>query len=116
MAKIWQEFYCNDCSGYFRVKLDMALNIKIKMCCPNCGHPHPRATKDGQIVEYNDGIKGSYEEEVHVPKSAYSKEPFTSRIKANARDGAVIESADHIRDVRMRELWFEYFGGGQGDE
>lgn len=109
--KIWQEFYCNDCDGYWRVKLCMQLNIRVEMVCPNCGRKHPRCIKDGKIYENAD--VGSYTEEVLAPKSSYSKEPVSNRIKRNARDGAVISEAEHIRDPIMRELWLDYFGGGE---
>ena len=109
--KLWQEFFCNDCDGHFRVKLNMALNIRVEMVCPNCGRKHPRALKDGRIIESHGDGSSSYVEEIIVPKSAYSKEPFTSKIKPNARDGAVIDSAEHIRDVTMWQMWLEHFGG-----
>jgi hypothetical protein len=69
-----QEFYCNDCDGYFRARLSVGFNRHILMVCPNCGRQHPREVKNGLIVE---GYTRSNNEEIHVPKSSYSKTPVT---------------------------------------
>lgn len=108
--KVWQEFYCNDCCGYFTVKLNMNINdITVEMKCPNCGRKHPRTIKDGVL---HDGASGAYKEEIIVPKSAYHKEPLHKKIKREARNGEVIESHnDLVRDAYMDELWHDFHGG-----
>src|SRR5258708_28113219 len=104
--KICQEFYCNDCDGYFRVKLNINLNISVFVVCPNCRREHPRKIKDGKILE---GIGEAYAERVFSPKSTYSNKPFTIKAKKHIRNGAVIDSVQCIRDQAMRELWLERF-------
>ena len=112
--KIWQEFYCNDCAGYFRVKLNVALNIRVEMVCPNCGRKHPRSIKNGLIVEAgHDAIC----EEILVPKSAYSKESLHAKMKGHERDGVMIEKEGDLNkrhpatDAILRERWLELYGG-----
>lgn len=112
--RIWQEFYCNDCDGYFRVKLNVAINMRVEMVCPNCGRKHPRSIRDGRIVEAgHEAVK----EEILVPKSAYSKESLHSKMIKNARDGEVFKGEDDlnkrnpIADAMIKELWFEFHGG-----
>jgi hypothetical protein len=128
MASVWQEFYCGNCGGYFRVKLNMALNIIVDVCCPGwlgedttkpCLHKHRRCIKDGRIEE--NGRDGQFKEEICPPRSAYSKEPLTKHMKdctdtwRGKRDGAVIkEDKDLVRDAFMQELWFEKYGGDNG--
>lgn len=112
--RVWQEFYCNDCDGYIRVKLNMAINHAVKVKCPNCGREHPRGIKDGQIV---DDYRREGAEVITPTASAYSKEPFTKHILKHARDGAVIENKDQINkqhpasDQMIKQRWFEIFGG-----
>lgn len=121
-GRVWQEFYCNDCNGYFRVRLNMSLNIRVKMKCPNCGREHPRCIVNGLIKEYAPEISSSYTEEIIVPKSAYSKEPKHTKMlighktgqgnPGEPRDGVEFKSQDDIvRDQIMRERWVELYGG-----
>lgn len=139
--KVWQEFHCNDCNGYWRVKINMALNMRCLMVCPNCGRKHPRYIKDGKIVE-NASMPNAYEEEIYAPKSAYSKESYHQKMIAGARSGVVIQADEDLkkspfpegttvievseespvderteaqkwRDAMMRERWLEIYGGNQ---
>jgi len=104
--KIWQEFYCNDCCGYFRVKLNMAINCSVEMTCPECGRKHPRRIEKGRIYE---GGGGASKEEIRPPKSSYSKKPI-SKIKTNARDGVVLKDSEKIGNNILRESWLDYHG------
>jgi len=117
--RVWQEFYCNDCDGYIRIKLNMSLNFEIEVVCPECGRKHPRVIKDGQIFE-----KGSrfaeYREEICPPKSAYHKEPWTKKMQkvsgyGGRRDGVVINKSDIPKDngaqFFLDSLWQERHGG-----
>ena len=38
--RILQEFYCNDCDGFFLANLCIALNVRVEVVCPNCGRKH----------------------------------------------------------------------------
>jgi len=105
--KIWQEFFCNDCSGYFRVKLNMALNCSVEMTCPECGRKHPRRIEKGIIYE---GGGGTAREEIRPPKSAYSKKAI-SNIKVHAREGVVLKDSEKIGNNILRESWLERNGG-----
>ena len=51
MSRISQEFYCGECSGYFVVRLNIALNHEAEIVCPNCGHEHCRVVRNGIITE-----------------------------------------------------------------
>jgi hypothetical protein len=118
--KIWQEFYCGECSGYFRVRLNMALNLGVKIVCPKCKHEHHRYIKDGVIYE-SGRENNSAKEEICPPLSAYSKEPLTQKMLATGwrakRDGVTIEKeADlnkrsPVADAMIKERWFELYGG-----
>ena len=112
--KVWQQFYCNDCDGYLRFKLNMALNMRVEVVCPNCGRKHPRSIKNGRIIEAGyDPIK----EEILVPMSAYSKKPLHVRMRGYERDGVLIEKESDINkdhpaaECILRERWFELYGG-----
>ena len=75
-----QEFYCNDCDGYFRARLSLGFNRSIYMVCPACDRHHPRVVHEGMI--YESGRMGKEwrkheAQEIHVPKSSYSKIPVT---------------------------------------
>jgi hypothetical protein len=109
MTRVYQEFYCNDCRGYFRVKLNMGLNIKVKMQCPECGRQHPRWIENGLIKDnYSRTMAGKPEHEVLVPKSAYSKQPKFGA-KANSRDGHVI-TEDQQAGFLVKSLWQGVYG------
>lgn len=118
--KIWQEFYCGECKGYFRVKLNMSLTIGVEIICPNCQHAHHRFIKEGQIFE-NGRESNSIKQEIVSPVSAYSKEPLTQKmIDASfyeKRDGSKIEKEEDlnprcpIADAMIKERWFELYGG-----
>lgn len=120
MAAVWQEFYCNDCHGYIKCKINMHLNQTVVVVCPKCGRKHPRVIKNGHIVEDGYG-NGSNTNEICPTMSAYSKEPFTQKmrdLRYNARDGVKIEDEpgkkrDPASDQIIQDSWFERFGGGQ---
>lgn len=118
MDKIWQEFYCGHCDGYFRLKLNIAINHEVEMVCPNCGHKHRRCIKNGIIYEQG-RFQNNYKEEICPPKSAYSKEPLTKKMTEKdswkKRDGIVIEKPEDMSDNPIaasiiRERWFELYG------
>lgn len=104
---VWQEFYCNDCDGYIRVRLNMAINAAVVVVCPKCNRKHPRIIKDGKIFDTYNAQDERYREEICPTMSAYSKTPFSANIKAHARDGAVITAPREP----MYDRWFEIYGG-----
>ena len=109
--KIFQEFYCNDCCVYIRVRLNMNYNHAINVVCPMCSRKHPRYIQDGQIIDR--GAVGSPHEDICPPKSACSKEPLSKVMMKNkySRDGVIIKSSeDLIRDDYFRERWIELYG------
>jgi hypothetical protein len=116
--KIWQEFYCGECQGYFRVKLNMALTIGVEIVCPKCKHEHHRFIKNGVIFERGRSENGA-KEKICPPLSAYSKEPLTRKMETTkyARDGVVIDKEGDLSErspvaaAMMRERWFETYGG-----
>lgn len=119
--KVWQEFYCGECSGYFRVKLNMALTIGVEIVCPKCKHQHHRFIKNGIIYE-NGRTENGAKEEICPPLSSYSKEPLTAKMKSakswvDKRDGVKIEKEDDLNknhsfaNEMIKERWFELYGG-----
>jgi hypothetical protein len=120
VSRIWQEFYCGECKGYIRVKLNIDLNIGVEVVCPECGHKHHRVVKDGQIFERGrESCKAT--EEICPPKSAYQKEPWTTAMKElhlknswSRRDGVPIVREDVPADSPysfIRESWLEKYAG-----
>lgn len=116
--KVWQEFYCGECSGYFRVRLNMAITMGVEMVCPKCGHKHHRYIENGVIFERG-RQSNSAKEEICPPLSAYSKEPLTANMRNRkyARDGETIEKESDLNDqnpaakAMIQERWFELYGG-----
>lgn len=109
--RVWQEFYCNDCNGFFTVKINLALNQQILLCCPgpDCTRKHPRNIKNGIIYE---GGREDHGEEIIVPKSAYSKKPLTKAMleRYKPRGGVAITERDPMADAIIRDSWIERFG------
>ena len=91
---VTQVFYCNDCNGNIKVKLNVSLNQGVKVRCPNCKREHPRTIKDGQIV---DNYSRDGAEIICPPMSCYSKKSF---IPAHSRNGIPMNSD-------MIERWVE---------
>ena len=123
--KIWQEFYCGECNGYIRIKLNMQLNCEIEFVCPGksgkCGHKHRRVIRDG-IIRENGRFANEPKFELVPTQSAYSKEPWTSQMKKAAeknhhsgrREGVPITKEsprDAFSEQQFRDRWFELYGG-----
>lgn len=107
--KIFQEFYCGECRGYIRVRLNMNYDRIVEIICPNCKHQHKRCIVKGVILE-NGRENGSIKEEVVPPISAYHKEAITSKMKDNTfykRDGVII---DDPGQGFLRDRWLELYG------
>jgi hypothetical protein len=105
MGKIAQEFYCNDCDGFILVKLNINLNRRITVKCPNCGHQHPRSIKDGVIYESATGINGQEIDEIMPTKAAYSKTSILAT--KSSRDG-ITPTTQVSPEIMAR--WVERFG------
>jgi len=46
-----QELYCHACGMYVQFDLDLDLNGKHVLDCPNCGHEHCRYVHNGRISD-----------------------------------------------------------------
>jgi len=119
--KVFQEFYCGNCQGHIRVRLNMAYDRAIFVCCPQCKHEHQRYIEKGQILENGRFDHGNVKEKICPPLSAYNKEPITKRMKKaeksyhDRRDGVVIKSSDDlVADSFLRERWIELYGNERG--
>ena len=120
--KVWQEFYCGECSGYFNVKLNMGLSHGVEVVCPNCKHEHHRFIKGGEIFEQGRSSNKPVEK-ILPPKSSYHKEPITKKMIdaenkdrwSARRDGVKIEIHKDEPEVKgfLRSLWSDKFGGGE---
>jgi DNA-directed RNA polymerase subunit RPC12/RpoP len=52
MAREVFEFTCKtECGKIFDINLNLSLNGKYRINCPNCNHKHYRWVKDGKITE-----------------------------------------------------------------
>lgn len=117
---IKQEFWCHHCQGYFLVKLNVALNYRAKITCPNpkCGEIHNRFIIDGVIIDQlgNKIARPIHEEEILCPPSSYSKKPrgnWKENIKCkdsainirSNRDGVPIR--DPFTEQLLKERWVE---------
>jgi len=116
MSRVFQEFYCGNCDGYFRCKINRGITYGVKLICPSCGHDHHRYIKGGII--YENGRESNFPvEEICPPKSSYSKEPYTEKMKKtknmwSKRDGIVIKiEQENTGSTFLRELWLEKSGG-----
>lgn len=103
--RVVQEFYCSGCDGYFRVTLDMAVNLRVLMECPKCNRQHERDISGGQIKDCSKYNKTTTIV-VSMP-STYSKTPVLGRSKPYMRDGCVVH--DHKRDL-INDRWNELYG------
>lgn len=114
--KIFQEWWCGNCSTYIRFRLSMDWNRVVWVECPMCHHKHQRCIKDGVIQEDGRYSGGDPVEDICPPKSACSKDPITKKFSnktewSDKRDGIVIKSSDDlIRDNYFRERWLEIGG------
>lgn len=112
--KVFQEWWCGNCSTYIRFRLSMDWNRAVWVECPMCQHKHQRYIKDGRIQDDGRYSNGNPVEDICPPKSACSKEPITKQMditRWGARDGVIIKSEkDLIRDNYFRERWIEIAG------
>ena len=46
-----QEIHCHNCDRYVQFPIDLALNGRHVLNCPNCGHEHCRIVYNGKISE-----------------------------------------------------------------
>jgi RNase P subunit RPR2 len=120
VSRIWQEFFCGECKGYIRVKLNMSLNHEVEVVCPKCGHKHRRIIVDGEIHEKG-RYQGSLKEEICPTLSAWYEEAWTEKMRqarnfSDRRDGVRIKESEvptgHIQAQEiLSESWFSRFGG-----
>lgn len=116
MASIMQEFYCHECVGYFRVKLNIERDYGVEICCPSCGHLHHRVIEDGVIKENGTKLKrhdNTPKEQIYPMKSSYSKEPITKKMKDSSQWGAkrdaVVVEKEVIKTAEEHKTWAESF-------
>jgi hypothetical protein len=54
-----QELFCTECRRYVQFNLDLDGDGNYTIPCPNCGHEHYRAVKDGKVTETRWGSSGT---------------------------------------------------------
>jgi hypothetical protein len=98
--RVWQEIHCpksgGGCGGYILLKLNVALNCRVKIICPNCKHEHFRVIANGLMQELG-RFEGQVVEDICPPLAAWSKKPRTDTMKnmlGNERDGVRININD----------------------
>ena len=101
MDKISQEMYCNECDGFFIVRLRIDLNISAEIICPNCEHRHYRHTENGAIF---DGTGSGRKETIRPTRATYHKKPLTERIKRNNRNGSPMQTGEVQHHFNQRWL------------
>lgn len=106
--RIYQEFYCGECEGFIRLSINSGVNHEFWFECPNCKHQHQRVIRDGRIYE-NGRFKDEPKFEIIVPKSAYSKEPWTEHMKSKTK-------YDERRDAApLDERWLQIVARERGE-
>lgn len=100
MARVKTEFNCTSCHKYFDFVMNISLNGNYRIHCPNCGHIHYRAVKDGIITDTrfpdNDNVF-LYEDIVPM--------------KSSCRDFSKETVLDHVRSAQgfLHRRWKETF-------
>lgn len=112
-ARTCQEFYCGECSGYFLVHVNRALNHEILVRCPkpSCRHEHRRVIKDGTIYEQGRGgsATSGVKETLITSMATYSKTSRTEMGKEKGdnyhsrRDGKPLTAAQKERWLEVAE-------------
>jgi hypothetical protein len=99
MDRVLQEFYCGECDGYFRLKLNVSLNYEVEVQCPNpkCKHLHRRCVVDGQIYEQG-RYKTDKRETLIASDATYSKTPVTQRMREAHDSKQISEKYRQRRD------------------
>lgn len=73
-----QELYCHNCDGYVQFTLDLSVDGKYKLKCPNCGHTHYRFVRDGRITEERWGSSNLPSYSIGVYATTYSTASWSS--------------------------------------
>jgi hypothetical protein len=106
--KVVQEFFCNDCDGYSRITLDKAINMSVKIECPNCGRQHERHIENGLIYDKTMKSANWNIASIIIPmKSTYSKTAVLKKSQFGMRDGLPL--GDPAKDL-IQERWNEIYG------
>lgn len=112
--RISQEVYCNDCDGFFIVRLNTALTIKAEIRCPSCGRQHPRYVVKGIIQEDGRGVPANAKTEViRTTMSTYHKNAVVQEMmkKSHRRNGIALPG-----DVFLAKSWLSKAGSEKGEE
>jgi DNA-directed RNA polymerase subunit RPC12/RpoP len=48
--RVRQELHCHNCERYVQFVIDLSLDGKHVLKCPNCGHEHYRIVRNGRIT------------------------------------------------------------------
>ena len=100
--RVRQEFYCGECDGFIRLSIHCNVNHEFHFECPNCGHQHRRVIRDGVIYE-----NGRYTDEpsfeLILPKSAYSKEPWTAKMSTETKRRDAVVMDQRWQEIAARE-------------
>lgn len=121
MDRVSQEFYCGECSGYFLIRLNTALNHEAEIKCPNCGHEHRRCVVNGEIFEKGRHTTTS-REKILTSMASYSKTPITQKMRDahegkqfhGRRDGVVLER-DPATQAEFNERWLSIAARERGE-
>jgi len=116
--RITQEFYCNDCMGYFLVRLRVnGPNYKARVKCPKCGREHPRYIIDGLITEQAADRRlwkkppPERDENILTTMATYRTKPFTTMMQRRegfARCGMPVSDAAMAK--RLQETGMKHEG------
>ena len=121
---IWQEICCrkigDGCGGFMLFRLNMNLNKRVEVICPNCGHHHERIIRNGILVDdYNRDLRCDLT--LEITKEQFSMEPFTEEMKrhchtTNGNAFVINEPAVAANEPRgsgpLQDSWRDRFAGG----
>ena len=108
--RIVQEFYCSGnpgsaCPGYFRVTLNLAINARVLIECPQCKRQHERDIHNGQIQDCTKQQQTTII--ITAMPSTWSKTPALHHSQRHMRHGAIL--TDPTRDL-IDDRWAELYG------
>lgn len=106
MARQIFEFSCTECRKIFDIKLNISLNGKFRIHCPNCNHIHYREVVDGKITE------GRFTE-LNTRDSRFIEDikPMKSSCRDNQKETEKDSYFNQDSAAWLHQLWAEKFSG-----
>lgn len=108
MNKVRQELWCHECQRYVQFEIDIELNGKHVIICPNCGHEHCRIVNNGVITEERWESRNG--QQIPTNANLYFTNPASIQVYSN--NVQVYVSTGLTTSVQS--TYATYIGGGTG--